>query len=120
MHSLAGGFECLTYYSFCLKKNKCEFLKDGVEIPGQKIDTEGLHALPDKFEAIANAPEPRNIQELRPFLGLLNCYDKFVPYLSTTVHSLNSLLQHKKNSSWMTKYSHAFSEAKETLMLVTV
>ena len=44
-------FECLSHYGFCLK-NKCEFLKDGVEFLGHKIDAEGLHALPEKVEEI--------------------------------------------------------------------
>ena len=96
LHNLARVFEHLSHHGFRLKKNKCEFLKDSVEFLGHKIDAEGLHVLPDKVEAIASAPKPQNIQELRSFLGLLNYYGKFIPNLSTTVHPLNCLLQHKK------------------------
>ena len=35
-------------------------------------DKDGLHATPAKIEAIVNAPKPRNVQELRSFLGLVN------------------------------------------------
>ena len=50
--------------------------------------------LPSKVAAIANAPAPTNLQELRSFLGLLNYYGKFIPNLAATIlHPLNALLQ---------------------------
>ena len=67
LHNLARVFKCLTHYDFILKMDKCEFLMDGLEILGHKIDTEGLHVLPDKVESFGSAPEPQNIQELRSF-----------------------------------------------------
>ena len=94
-----------------MKKDKFEFLKDGVEFLWQEIDAEGLYTSPDKVEAIVSVTEPRNILELCSFLGLLNYYGKFTPNLSTTVHPLNSLLQHKMKREWTRTCSHAFSEA---------
>ena len=61
MNNLAPEFEHPTHYGFRLKKDKCEFLKIGVEFLGHKIDDEVLHALPDKVEAIASATELQNI-----------------------------------------------------------
>lgn len=83
-----------------MKKEKCALLQSSVEYLGHKIDAEGLHALPDKTDAIVHAPGPRNIQELR---RLLNYYGKFIPNLSTIVHPLNSLLQRAKQWDWTTE-----------------
>ncbi len=59
------------------------------------ITNEGVCALLHKIEAIVNAPQPRNVQELRSFLGLLNYYGKFIPNLASILSPLNHLLQTK-------------------------
>ena len=59
---------------------------------GHKVDKDGLHILPDKISAVVNAPTPRNIQELKLYLGLLSYYSKFLPELSTLLAPLYSLL----------------------------
>ena len=60
-----------------LKQSKCFTGKSSVEYLGHIIDKDGLHPAPEKVRAIQLAPEPRNITELRAFLGLLNYYSKF-------------------------------------------
>ena len=32
---------------------------------------------------IVNGPDPKDLSELRSFLGMLNCYGKFLPNLAT-------------------------------------
>ena len=54
------------------KKAKCSFMSKSVYYLGHKIDSQGLHTLPDKVKAILEAPQPRNVQELRSFLGFIN------------------------------------------------
>ena len=46
---------------------------------GYRIDKEGLHPLA-KVKALKQAPQPRNITELKSFLGLLTYYGKFLPH----------------------------------------
>lgn len=55
-------------------------MQPSVEHLGHQIDSEGLHATDSKLQAI-DAPSPKNVHELRPFLGMLN-YGKFVPNLN--------------------------------------
>ena len=43
--------------------------------------------MPSKMEATVQAPQSRNLQVLRSFLGLLNYYGKFIPNLATLVQS---------------------------------
>ena len=118
--NLASVFERLQQHGFRLKQEKCAFMQESVEYLGHRIDAEGLHALPSKVDAIVNAPEPRNVQELRSFLGLLNYYGKFLPNLSSTVHPLNELLQQSKRWKWSTECSQAFQQAKQALSSANV
>ena len=69
-----------------VKKSKCEFLKDSVEYLGHKIDASGLHATTKKVDAVINAPQPKNVKQLRllrSFLGLLQYYGRFISNLSS-------------------------------------
>ena len=68
-------------------------METAVEYLGHQVDAEGLHTTTEKLEAITKAPAPKNVRELRSFLGLLNYYGKFLPNLATLLHPLNRLLQ---------------------------
>ena len=82
---------------------------------GHRIDAEGQHPLSDKLEAVREAPVPRNVSELRSFLGLLNYYRNFLPNLATVLHPLNELLQTKRKWKWSSECNSAFQEAKKLL-----
>ena len=78
-----------------LNKNKCSFARPSVEYLGYVIDEQGLHPTEEKVVAIRDAPKPRNVSELRAFLGIINYYSKFLPNLSTRLSPLYKLLQKK-------------------------
>ena len=79
-----------------LNKSKCKFTSSRVEFFGHIIDERGLHPTKDKIIAIQEAPQPKNVTELKSFLGLLNYYSKFLPSLSSTLAPLYTLLQKRK------------------------
>ena len=83
LHNLSEVLQQLQSGGLRVKLSKCQFLQDSVEYLGHRIDSEGIHATPEKLDAIANAPPPSNVQELRSFLGMVNYYGKFIPNLST-------------------------------------
>ena len=75
-----------------LKREKCSFGRPSCTYLGHRIDGEGIHPTEEKVSAIINAPEPRNVAELRSFLGLVNYYHRFIQNLSTQCwhHFMNS------------------------------
>ena len=72
-----------------LKKEKCHFFQSSIEYLGDVIDARGIHISEKKVKAIVDAPAPRNLHELRSFLGLLNYYAKFLPNLASQLHPLH-------------------------------
>ena len=91
-------------------------MQHSVEYLGHRIDAEGLHTTDGKLAAVTQAPTPRNVQELRLFLGLLNYYGKFIPNLATILHPLNQLLRHGYQWKWTSSdCSQAFLQAKDML-----
>ena len=80
--TLKAVFNRLQQFGLRLKLPKCRFLQQSVEYLGHLVDAKGLHATPSKVKALIEAPAPRDITELRAFLGLLNYYSKFLHNLS--------------------------------------
>ena len=97
------------------RKSKCSFMAPSVSYLGHKIDAEGLHPLPDKLQAVKEAPTPQNVSELKSYLGLLTYYRKFLPYLSTKLQPLYQLLAKDCKWKWTKSQEKAFQESKDLL-----
>ena len=61
-----------------IQKNKCVFMAKSVEYHGHIVDAEGLHTTPEKLKAILEAPAPKDLNQMRSFLGLVNYYARFI------------------------------------------
>ena len=81
-------------------KAKCEFFKENITFCGHDIASHGLHKSPEKVEVVLKAPRPRNVAEVRSFLGLVNYYNRFLHNLSTVLHPLNQLLENNHQWKW--------------------
>ena len=68
-----------------------------------------------KVKAVVEAPDPRNISELRSFLGMVNYYGKFLPNLATTLSPLYCLLRQTTAWHWGPKQKRAFRAVKNLL-----
>ncbi len=96
-----------------VKMKKCEFMKPYVDYLGHRIDAEGLHPLPDKVEAIHNAPSPQSVQELKAYSGLHSYYGKFLLKLSSILFPLYRLLRKDVAWEWSEEEEKAFSRSKK-------
>ena len=103
-----------------LNKDKCFFLQESVVYLGYKIDKNGIHPLAEKVEAVKNAPEPKNITELKSYLGLLTYYSRFLPRMATMLAQLYRLLQAKIPWNWTQKEKMAFENSKNLLLSAKV
>ena len=103
-----------------LKKEKCALLQPSVSYLGHVICAEGLKTETSKVRAIVEAPEPRDVGELRSFLGMVTYYGKFLPDLATTLAPLYRLLRKRTSWQWREKQRRAFRRIKELLHSVRV
>ena len=86
-----------------------------MEYLGYVIDQHGLHPTEEKVTAIKEAPKPKNVSELRAFLGIISYYHRFLPNLSTKLAPLHELLQKKTKWKWKNAHDKAFQSAKDAL-----
>ncbi|XP_028304146.1 uncharacterized protein K02A2.6-like [Gouania willdenowi] len=98
-----------------LKRSKCVFQAPSVTYLGHRISAQGLSPMTEKVRAIKEAPSPKNVAELRSFLGLVNYYGKFLPELSTVLAPLYQLLHKDCSWKWQQAQEVAFQHVKELL-----
>ena len=115
LEHLEEVFKRLLRHGVHVKRQKCRFLQPSVSFLGHRIDANGIHPLDDKLQAIAQAPAPVNVQELRSFLGLINYYGKFIPNAATILAPLNRLLRKDAKWNWSKECERSFNEAKKVL-----
>ena len=98
-----------------LKRSKCEFVKSEVVYLGLKVSAKGLQPVKEKIEPIVNAPKPKNVTELRSFLGMVQFYSRFLPDLATVLAPLHKLLQKDVKWEWSKVQQEAYETCKRML-----
>jgi hypothetical protein len=111
-------------YGMVINPSKCVLGASEVTFLGYSISPEGIKPLPAKVEAIMNFPVPKNVKELRRFLGMLNFYRRFIPYAAQHQGPLNSLLSGSVKGSHPVhltcKELEAFNNSKKGLCQATL
>lgn len=83
---------------------------------GHIIDKNGLHKDPEKIRAIADCPQPKNVSEVKAYIGMINYYARFIRNISTLLESLYALLRDKVEFKWSEKCKTAFVKSKEIIL----
>ena len=115
MSNLAQVLTRLESAGMRLKREKCAFMLKSVSYLGHVISSEGLRTGDLKVKALVDAPHPRDLTELRSFLGMVTYYGKFLPNLATVLSPLYRLLRHSVSWCWGTKQARAFGRVKKLL-----
>ncbi|KMQ86252.1 reverse ribonuclease integrase, partial [Lasius niger] len=103
-----------------INPEKCEFCKSYVKYLGFIVQKEGLTVDPDKTLPIMEFPIPKNIKQLRRFLGIASWYRRFIPHLTTITEPLTRLLKKNKRWEWGEEQSSAVQTIKEHLTTAPV
>ncbi|KZV22344.1 hypothetical protein F511_20441 [Dorcoceras hygrometricum] len=78
------------------KFSKCEFWLDRVVFLGHVISADGISVDPSKVDAVLNWERPRNVSEIRSFLGLAGYYRRFIEGFSSIAKPMTQLTQKDK------------------------
>ena len=109
-------FEHFCKFKMKLKLAKCEFGRGEIQFLGHIINHQGIIILPEKTEEIWKIKAPKNADEVRTFLGLLNYYHRFIPAFADLMHPIQKLLKKNINFEWTEECDKVFRTAKETLV----
>jgi hypothetical protein len=119
LQHLTTVFQCLQDNQFCLKRSKCIFGQPSIDYLGHIVSADGVGPDPSKINAMVNWPVPRNVKQLRGFLGLTGFYRKFVKLYSLLAAPLTALLRHEA-FLWSDQAQEAFDALKHAMSTAPV
>jgi transposase InsO family protein len=67
---------------------------------GQEISEDGVRPGSCKVEALLNAPTPRNVKQVRQFMGLASYFRKFIPEFASRAACITKLTRNNEKCIW--------------------
>ncbi|XP_016684456.2 uncharacterized protein [Gossypium hirsutum] len=98
--------------------HEVEFVID--VISGHIVAAEGIHVDPSKVSVVVNWKTPKNITEVRSFLGLAGYYRRFVKNFSMIASPMTRLLQKNVEFVWSDEFQKRFDQLKKMLTEASV
>jgi hypothetical protein len=102
------------------KFSKCAFWLKAVSFLGHIITDGGIAVDPSKVRDELNWSPPKNVPEIRSFLGLAGYYRRFIEGFSKIVKPLTTLLEKGKDFKWDEKCQASFEKLKKRLTTAPV
>ena len=115
-HHLRIVLQTLRENQLFAKLSKCDFWLKEVSFLGHIVSADGIRVDPVKIEAVMNWKPPRNVTEVRSFLGLEGYYRRFVQGFLVIASSLTRLLRKGVKFEWDDKCQSSFERLKEILV----
>ena len=108
--------ETLTEQKLYAKLSKCDFWLKEVSFLSHIVSVEGIRVGPIKIKVVVNWKPPRNVTEVRSFLGLTGYYRRFVKGFSVVASLLTKLLRKGVKFELTNKCQNSFEQLKEMLV----
>jgi hypothetical protein len=107
--------QVLIEHQLYAKLRKCSFYQEQIHYLGHIISEEGIIVDPKKFEAIREWSMPRNVVEVRSFMGLEGYYRRFITGFLRIDHPIPSLQRKEKKFFWTEDCERSFQQLKQLL-----
>ena len=103
----------LLAHDLYLRPEKCEFQQEQIEYLGLVISKGKVTMDPVKIRAVIDWPTPRNLRDLRGFLGFANFYRRFIKDFAKLARPLNDLTKKDIPWTWGLPQRLAFQRLKD-------
>jgi len=81
-----------------VKPEKCVWKARKIGFLGVVIGPNGIEMEEEKMDGVLSWPEPKNVKDIRKFLGLVNYYRKFIKNFAQVARLMNMLT--RKDVKW--------------------
>lgn len=115
LKTLYAVFKRLEDSGFKINIDKCDFLKERLDVLGFVIDKDGLHKSKTKVRAMIEAPTPKNKKQLNSVLGIITYYARFLPDRAEKLKPLYECSKLDK-FNWTKECERAFEWVKTELV----
>nr|KYP42436.1 Retrovirus-related Pol polyprotein from transposon 297 family [Cajanus cajan] len=114
LHHLEVVLQKLQQHKLFSKLSKCSFGLQQVDYLGHNVSGLGVAMDKSKVKAVLDWPCPKNLKQLRGFLGLTGYYRRFIKQYAVVAAPLTNLLK-KDNFKWDNSAHGSFAALKTTV-----
>ena len=79
---------------------------------GVVIGSNGIEMEEEKVDGVLSWPEPKNVKDIRKFMGLANYYRRFIKDFAQVARPINMLMRKDVKWQWRVEQQKAFDELK--------
>lgn len=97
------------------KFSKCDFFKDQIQYLGHVILADGIVVDLEKIKTIMEWTAPKNVVDIRSFLGLDRYYHRFIEGFSKSTFPMTSLQKKGHAFQWTVECQQSFERLKHLL-----
>ena len=113
--------EVIKSKNLAFNPNKCTFGLKEIKFWRTLFASEGVKPNPEKIKALEDLQPPKNREELKSIICMMQSNSDFIPYFSKSVAFLRILLNSKERFKWITFHQNVFDKLlkefrKETLL----
>ena len=120
LHHLDQVFQNLRAANLKIHPGKCRFAVQEIVYLAHRINSFGIKIDDSKYQAIETYPVPKNIKNVRAFLGMAQFYRRYIKSFATIALPLNKLLRKDSKFVWTEECQVAFETLKKALVTAPV
>ena len=91
--NLSQVFDCRRNAGLKINPQKCSLFKDQSIFLGHVVSARGIATDPSKLESVTNWPTPKNVKQVRGFIGLCSYYRKYIKSFADIARPLHQLTE---------------------------
>lgn len=107
--------KCMNDAGLILNPKKCCFGTTQLKVLGHVISSGYVQPDPDKVKAVKEFPVPKNVHDIRSFLGLCSYYRRFIKDFCNQAKPLQMLLKGDAKFFWGKEQIKSFDHLKQAL-----
>ena len=115
IENLAKVISCLKQADLKLHPKKCDLLKEKVSFLGHVVSADGVATDPEKLKAVLNWPVPKNVKQVRSFIGFCSYYRRYVKGFADIACPLHKLTEMGQIFEFNDSCMKAFETLKNAL-----
>jgi hypothetical protein len=108
-------FETMRTNKLYANLRKCVFAAPEIPVLGCYVSKAGVRVDPEKISSIGSWPIPRNVKEVRQWLGIANYLHKYTKNFAVIVSPLSQLLKKDAEWSWPSVEQTAFDAVNTSM-----
>lgn len=116
LENLRKVFERLKFANLKLSPKKCCLFQSKVSFLGHIVSKDGVSTDPEKIKAVQEWPVPKNVKDVRSFLGLTSYYRRFIHHYAEKAKPLHQLTEKNKQFIWSEDCQNSFETLKAALI----